>query len=369
MLIPLKLVRDLPLQQQLYTRMLAEQFAVSRITVLLTYERLIAEGYLTTVPAKRTFVTQAPARQPVSPARRTVIDLGEVTAPAGRPDPRLFPAGRWRALIRDALDGLGASLAAEHADGDPALLAAIAHWLSTSRGLAVCPGQIILANGRQHALHIATHLLLHPGARAVIEQPCDPRAETLIVSTGAIISRIPVDQQGMRTDLLPEGPAALALVTPEHQRPLGAVMSESRRHALLAWAERAGATVVADDVDGELRYEAPRVRAVDGHRWGRAGDSSGRLRAVSGPGGAACLSGRAAGDDRFGTDRGPADRRPRRKAGGRRARQPAGKRQLREASVSPAENLPAPPRRADPGVAPPLRRRCSPRRPMLAGCT
>ena len=64
MLIPLKLVRDQPLQQQLYeqlrdlivsarlmsgtrmpsTRMLADQFSVSRITVLLTYERLIAEG-------------------------------------------------------------------------------------------------------------------------------------------------------------------------------------------------------------------------------------------------------------------------------------------------------------------------------------
>ena len=41
------------------TRMLAEQFAISRITVLLTYERLIAEGYLQTLPAKGTFVARA----------------------------------------------------------------------------------------------------------------------------------------------------------------------------------------------------------------------------------------------------------------------------------------------------------------------
>ena len=80
MLIPLKLVRDQPLQQQLYdqlqaliasarlqpgarmpsTRMMAEQFAISRITVLLTYERLIAEGYLQTLPAKGTFVARGP---------------------------------------------------------------------------------------------------------------------------------------------------------------------------------------------------------------------------------------------------------------------------------------------------------------------
>jgi GntR family transcriptional regulator/MocR family aminotransferase len=275
MLIPLKLLRDQPLQQQLYeqlrelivsarllggtrmpsTRMLAEQFVVSRITVLLTYERLIAEGYLSTVPAKGTFVTQAPVRQPVLPAKRSAPDSGPVAAVAGRPDARLFPAGRWRALVRDALDGLGASLTAEHSDGDPALRTAIARWLSTSRGLAVCAGQIILANSRQHALHIATHLLLHPSALAVIEQPCDPRAEALIASTGAAIARLPVDQDGMRTDLLPERVAALVLVTPEHHRPLGVVMSEARRHALLAWAKRSGAMVVGDDVDGELRYE------------------------------------------------------------------------------------------------------------------
>jgi len=80
-LIPLRLVRDRPLQQQLFeqlrdliasgrlqfgtrmpsTRMLAEQFAVSRMTVPLTYERLIAEGNLATIPDKRTFVSRPPS--------------------------------------------------------------------------------------------------------------------------------------------------------------------------------------------------------------------------------------------------------------------------------------------------------------------
>jgi hypothetical protein len=70
MLLPLKLHRDKPLQRQLYeqllqlimssqlaagtrmpsTRMLADQLSISRITAVLTYERLIAEGYLRTMP-------------------------------------------------------------------------------------------------------------------------------------------------------------------------------------------------------------------------------------------------------------------------------------------------------------------------------
>jgi GntR family transcriptional regulator/MocR family aminotransferase len=279
MLIPLKLIRDQPLQQQLYgqfrelivsarlgsgtrmpsTRMLAEQFSISRITVLLTYERLIAEGYLTTLPAKGTFVSQAPmAQAPLPPA--CGLRVGGYSAdpelPAGRPDARLFPASRWRVLIDTALNDLGANPAADPMDGNPALRQAIAHWLSASRGLAVDPDQIIVAAGRQHALHVAAHMLLRSGVRAVVESPCDARSERLIASTGATVIRVPVDEAGIQTDLLPDGPVAMVLVTPEHQRPLGAVMSRRRRHDLLAWAEHSGAAVIAEDVDGELRYEA-----------------------------------------------------------------------------------------------------------------
>jgi GntR family transcriptional regulator/MocR family aminotransferase len=267
MLIPLKLLRDKPLQQQLHeqlrelivssrlapgtrmpsTRMLAEQFSISRITALLTYERLIAEGYLQTIPAKGTFV-----HQPDSMARAAAAGTIATERAVGRPDPNLFPAVKWRALIRAALDNLGE----ETAGGDPALRQAIARWLSTSRGLAVSADQIILAHGRQHALHIAAHLLLRPGDRAIVETPGDPAAERLLAGTGATVIGVKVDDEGLRTELLPAGPAAMALVTPEHQRPLGVAMSLRRRQALLAWAGRSGATVVEEDSDGELRYEA-----------------------------------------------------------------------------------------------------------------
>ena len=153
--------------------------------------------------------------------------------------------------MRTALDHLGARLNADHTDGDPALRQAIARWLSSSRGLLVEQDQIILSAGRQHALHIVAHMLLRPGVQVAIEQPCDPRSERLITSTGATVIRVPVDHAGVQTDLLPETPVAMILVTPEHQRPLGAVMSQQRRQALLAWTERSGATVVADDIDGE----------------------------------------------------------------------------------------------------------------------
>src|SRR6185503_997327 len=68
------------------SRMMAEQFAISRMTVLLTYERLIAEGFLETRPAAGTFVANPPIR-----ASRTVtidssaLSLAHQTAPPQAP--------------------------------------------------------------------------------------------------------------------------------------------------------------------------------------------------------------------------------------------------------------------------------------------
>jgi GntR family transcriptional regulator / MocR family aminotransferase len=277
---PVTLLRDRPLQQQLYdqvraliqssrlapgtrmpsTRMLADQCGVSRITVLLTYERLIAEGYLRTIPAKGTFVHGTAAAPTGAPAPDGAAETADPAASqaVGRPDGRLFPAVKWRALVRGALDHLD-GLAEEPAWSEPLLRQAIARWLSGSRGLAVEAGQIILTHGRRHALHIAAHLLLRPGSRVVVEAPGDPDAEALLAGTGAALVAVPVDNDGMRTDHLPSGSAAMALVTPEHQQPLGAVMSLERRHALLAWAAAAGAVVVTEESDAELRYQETEV--------------------------------------------------------------------------------------------------------------
>src|SRR5580692_6542945 len=113
MLIPLRLVRDQQLQQQLFdqlrdlivsnrlqpasrmpsSRMMAEQFAISRMTVLLTYERLIAEGYLETRPAAGTFVSQCPTHQ-IAGSTTDASSLALAHPPANpHPVERSSPAG------------------------------------------------------------------------------------------------------------------------------------------------------------------------------------------------------------------------------------------------------------------------------------
>jgi GntR family transcriptional regulator/MocR family aminotransferase len=293
MLIPLKLVRDQRLQQQLFeqlrdlivsnrlrpgsrmpsTRMLAEQFAISRVTVLLTYERLIAEGYLDTRPAAGTFVADPPtwaqAGTHVPPTRqeRLAAWVPEPEARVGSPDPSLFPAGRWRSLMRAGLDRMGVQRGSEHPAGIPALRDAVARWLSTSRGLAVTAEQVMLVRGRQQALHVAAYLASHAShgtrrARVVVEDPCDPQASAALAIEPERLVRVPVDADGLCTHSLPEIAATLIHVTPEHQRPLGVTLSHERRLALLYWASRSGALILEEDCEGELRYGDMHARSL-----------------------------------------------------------------------------------------------------------
>ena len=283
MLIPLRLVPDRPLQRQFYeqirglivsgalrpgarmpsTRLLAEQYSVARITVILAYERLIVEGHLQTRPSTGTFVTGPPptcavveAQTPHGPWQeeadsppRIAVDFSP-----GPPDPALFPLRRWRALLREKLDHLDAAYDIPPPGGSPALRGAIADWLASTRGFAAAPEQIVVLGSRGRALALLAQLLLRPGQRAVMETPGDAEAESAYAGAGARLLRIPADVEGIETARLPPGAAALAHVTPRQQSRLGVALSPSRRERLMEWAGEAGAVIVEDDSEGDIRF-------------------------------------------------------------------------------------------------------------------
>ncbi len=82
--------------------------------------------------------------------------------------------------------------------------------------------------------------------------PGYPPPRHLFRSIGAQIVGVPVDDEGMRVEELPEA-ARLVLVSSSHQFPLGMAMSLRRRLALLAWAGDHDAAIVEDDYDSEFR--------------------------------------------------------------------------------------------------------------------
>lgn len=80
-------------------------------------------------------------------------------------------------------------------------------------------------------LALLARTLLTPQEHIAVESPCYPGAWNLFTSFAPQIHAIPVDECGLRTELLPEQQCALAYVTPSHQYPVGSTLPLTRRLA------------------------------------------------------------------------------------------------------------------------------------------
>lgn len=285
------------------TRALATDAGVSRNTVLLAYEQLLGEGYAVGRAGSGTYVPEAlPGARAIDPRADS-----RGRPAAGQPAPRLSHYGHTIADWEPSWVAPGARLACDFRYGRPALAdfphevwrrliarrlrkaavrdldygppagalplrEAVAEYLRRSRGVACTPEQIIIVHGSQQALDLTARVLLDPGDQVLLEEPHYPGAWGVFLAARARIVTAPVDGEGMDVAALPASGrhVRLAYVTPSHQYPTGAIMSVSRRLALLAWAARADAYVLEDDYDSEYRYAGRPIAALQGlDRTGR----------------------------------------------------------------------------------------------------
>jgi GntR family transcriptional regulator/MocR family aminotransferase len=274
------------------TRALSAELGLSRTTVLLAYDQLLAEGYLTGRRGSGTFVGEAPAAAPRAPR-----EVGSPAVPLSRVAERLlaerrrpllsayaserpglpydfryglatlqdFPVETWqRCLGRRARRAPLRAYDYGPPQGSPALRTALAGYLGRARGVACDPEQIVIVSGSQQGLDLAARVLLDPGAAAAVEEPGYEGARGAFRAVGAKLVPIPVDAEGLDPAALARRRVRVVHVTPSHQYPLGGVMSWPRRAALLAWAERAGTWIIEDDYDGEFRLDGRPLQALKG---------------------------------------------------------------------------------------------------------
>ena len=273
------------------SRRLAEQLAVSRNTVIRAYDTLIVEGYVESRPASGIFVADNLPGGPVpvapeAPDPRGIGALSHMPMPPlplrvqtlvdqqrkrlsfdffpGRPSAALFPVKTWRRLLQSNLSHGGAGGLSQYGDpaGLPALRAAIADHLATTRGIAADPARIVVVGGAQEGISIAARLFLNHGTPSAIEDPCYQGAAFAFEATGSEVTSVAVDFDGVIPSELPQRPTALLYVTPSHQYPTGHTLSLERRHAIVAWARRYGCYILEDDRDGDLRYEGSPLQAI-----------------------------------------------------------------------------------------------------------
>ena len=255
------------------SRVLASELGVSRSLVVGAYEQLAVEGYLQARQGSGTRVAAQRAGRnrdavALDPAPHWPVPVGpDNRAPgSGLPDPALFPRSQWlrhyRAVLRD-LPGEG--LLYPPPRGSHALRSALAAYLGRVRGVRAVPDQIVICGGFSQGLSLLCRVLRGRGvARIAVEDPCFAFHRLLIRAAGLEPVAVPVDEQGIRTSLLAGLDVGAVLLSPAHSYPSGAVLSPSRRVELLDWAREAGALVIEDDYDAELRYDRTPVGALQG---------------------------------------------------------------------------------------------------------
>lgn len=275
------------------SRGLARHLGVSRITVTLAYTELVSGDYLTARGRSGYFVSDSAPEQPDFGAltrRAETVDWGarlarryagqaRVDKPEdwrtypypfiyGQTDASLFDHQNWRqcALRALGLRDFEALTADYYERDDPMLIDYIRRSILPRRGIAAGPEEILLTMGAQNGLWLAGHLLLGPGRRAVLENPCYPGLRAALSETGCTVTAVDVDAEGLPPDAVPPG-TDVVLTTASHQSPTNATMPVERRKALLDRAAAEDFVIVEDDYEFEMSFlkaASPSLKSLDG---------------------------------------------------------------------------------------------------------
>lgn len=279
------------------TRELAGLLAVNRKTVVLAYDELIAQGWLTTEHRRGTFVSaNLPAFSIIKnaekavelPASETTVKLGEYAITLatsnisgitdfndGIPDTRLIPVETLSKAFRHALitplrsNNLGY--------GDPRgvydLRLAIMNMVNMERGLNIDLDNICIARGSQMGIFLAARVLTKPNDFVVVENLSYPPAREAFRSCGATILTVGVDDDGIDVIALEahckKHPIRAVYVTPHHQFPTTVMMTAERRLKLLQLAKKYDFLIVEDDYDHEFHFEHHPVLPLASHDHSR----------------------------------------------------------------------------------------------------
>ncbi len=257
---------------------------VSPSTVFHAYYLLEARGLIRARDRSGYYVTAGPRTLPAEPETASQpdedsrpVDLGarvfeilEATrarevVPLGSafPSPLLFPLPRLARVMASTVHRLDPWASVDDlGPGNAALRRQIAlRYLAD--GLHVRADDIVVTNGALEALNLCLMAVTRPGDAVVIESPTFYGALQALERNGLQAIEVPTHpREGVDLDALERvftrhKPKACWLMT-TFQNPLGALMADERKRALVELCARHAVPLIEDDVYGELYYGARR---------------------------------------------------------------------------------------------------------------
>lgn len=280
------------------TRELARRIGVNRNTVVAAYDALATEGWVTSHTGRGTFVVDRNALESDGPSNtsndETLISKFSRTVECAT-------AGGLRSIYRLAISDEGISFVGSYPAGDQmpveqfgAALQAVlkkngsailgygptagSYGLretiaATMRetGSDASPERTLVTSGAQQAIELVFRTFVDRGDAVVIEEPTYTGALSVLNSLGARIVGIPVDDEGIRPELLEVAleryRPKLLYVQPTFHNPTANEMGAARRRDVVEICRRHRCPIVEDDWAGDLRLDGerlPTLHAIDG---------------------------------------------------------------------------------------------------------
>ena len=261
------------------TRLLASNLAVSRSTVEMAYDQLLAEGYIEAEPCRGFFVCditelyrlEAKPMASKTDEERVETDGCKVDFSPCAIDTRSFPYNIWRKISKNVLlDDREELLLSGDGQGEWELRTAIAGYLHQARGVNCRASDIILGAGNEY-LEILLSQLLGRDKTILMENPGYPQAYRTFCNMGYQVETVTAEESGLNAEVVEQKNPDLVYMMPSHQFPLGTVMPLKQRLELLKWASEAdNRYLIEDDHDSEYRYRGkpiPSLQSID--RYGK----------------------------------------------------------------------------------------------------
>lgn len=193
----------------------------------------------------------------------------------GNVDAASMPVEDMIAATASALRREGTTLATYGLDSGPLgyrpLREFVAAKLLGRSSLSVSPDNVLITSGSNQGLDLVNEIFLCPGNTVLVEQFSYGSALARLRKLGVRPVGIPLDDDGMRMDLLAETLAALAsegvkpkfiYVIPTIQNPGGSIMPEARRAELLRLSAEYGVPVFEDECYADLLWTGERPPAI-----------------------------------------------------------------------------------------------------------
>jgi DNA-binding transcriptional MocR family regulator len=126
----------------------------------------------------------------------------------------------------------------------------------------VAPSRVVITSGSLQGFAFLAEQLVRPGTRVLVEAPTYDRPLKILARLGAEIVGVPMDEEGLIPDELPEGDFAFLYTIPTFQNPSGRTLSVERRRRLADLARERGLLVLEDDPYGLVRYDGEPLPSV-----------------------------------------------------------------------------------------------------------